>query len=63
MDFVAAAFGQGFDQTHDTDPGLQRMVTRDQADIAASDNEQLFGGPNKVAIDQCLESSRTIDSR
>ena len=40
MDFIPAAFGQGFHQSDYLDSGLQGMVSGDQADIPAADDEE-----------------------
>ncbi len=58
---VAAALGQRLAQAHHLDARLQGVVGGDQADVAAADDEQPFGGPHHVAVDQGLEGAGAVD--
>ena len=62
VDLVAAAFGQGFDESDDRDAGLEGVVAGDQADVAAADDEQLFGRADQVAVDDRLEGAGAVDA-
>ena len=62
VDLVAAAFGHGFHQTYDVDTSLEGMVAGNQPHVAPADNEQLFGSPDQITIDQCLEGARAVDA-
>ena len=62
VDFVAAAFGQGFDEPGHRDPGLEGVVPGDQADVAAADDEQAAGRADEVAVDQGLEGAGAVNA-
>ncbi len=63
VDLVAAAFGHRLAEADDVDAGLQRVVARDQADVAAADDEQPLGRPHEVAVDERLERAGAVDAR
>src|SRR5665647_1343472 len=60
VDLVAAAFRQDFDQPDDGDAGLEGMIPGDEADVAASDDEQPSGRLDQVPVDQRLEGSGAV---
>ncbi len=63
VDLVAAAAGQGLDETDHLDAGLDRVVAGDQADVAPPDDEQSLGGPDEVAVQKRLERAGAVDPR
>ncbi len=62
MDLVAAAFREGFDQAGDGDSGLQGVVSGDQADVPAADDEQAAGGADQVPVDERLEGAGPVNA-
>jgi len=62
MHFVPAAFRQRFHQPYYFDPRLQCVVTGDEANVAAADDEQLLRRAQQVAVDQRLERACAVDS-
>jgi len=62
MHLVPAALGEGLDQPDDLDPGLEGVISGDQPDVPAADDEQPIGRPDEIAVDQGLERTGPVDA-
>ena len=63
MHLVTADLGQGLDQGHHCNVGLNRMVAGDKPYIAAAHNQDFFRGFYQITVDQGLKCPGTVYTR
>jgi len=63
MDAVTPASRGCFYQPSHVNARLDGVITGDESHVSAAHDEQILAGADEVAIDQCLESARAVDSR
>ncbi len=62
MDFVAVDLGSDLDYCSDFDASLKSVVSADETDVSASDDEDLLSCFYKVAVDKRLESACAVNA-
>ena len=63
VDLVAAALLQRLAEPHHLDARLEGMVGRDEAHVAAADDEEALRGAHHVPVHQGLEGPGAVDAR
>ena len=62
MDFVAVDLRSDLDYGCNFDPCLKSVVSADETDVSATDDEYLLGSFDEVAVYKCLECACAVNT-